>query len=274
MLKIASRTWWKAVIRDMLQHIPPVELKTALKERYPQLAEQLVPLVDEVASKQANIKGFCKKAQDFGFGYGNTGQTNFSVPNSEGAPGPGFGQLDPSNPSTPSSSYTDFAKFRLKKKKEQIEEDERREKRKEIVNKLAAKPGEFLEADPEGMKPGETLEEIKRRVDTMNRTMRSTEKEHEITPQWSSKEQTTQEEAMGQQPGAAIPVGPGVRAPKPQVEMPKGVGDASKAMDDVRKKMKTTTDEGIKETKTLSDETKKMKNNVDMLNTSIKQLLG
>ena len=274
MLKTASRTWWKAVIRDMLQHISPVELKAALKESYPQLVEQLIPLVDEVALRRANLKGFCKKAQDFGFGYGNTGQTNFSVPNSEGAPGPGFGQLDPSNPSTPSSSYTDFAKFRLKKKKEQTEDDKRREKRQEIVNKLAAKPGEFLEADPVGTKPGETLEEIKKRVDTMNRTMRSTEKEHEIAPQWSSEEQTTQEEAMGQQPGAAIPVGPGVRAPKPQVETPKGVGDASKAMDDVRKKMKTTTDEGIKETKTLSDETKKMKNNVDMLNTSIKQLLG
>lgn len=96
----------------------------------------------------AKLKGFRKQSQ-FGFGYHGDGQSNFSVPNSEGEMGPGNSGIDNTGPTTPSSSYTDYAGSRVKVRKEREEANKRRKQRREklknlVKKKEAARPGDLL----------------------------------------------------------------------------------------------------------------------------------
>jgi len=223
----------------------------------------------------SSIKRFTKRAQGFGFGYNNPGQTNYSVPNSEGSPGTGLGQLDPTNPNTPSSSYTDKAMMRAKQRKEEEEARKRRELRKKVVNKIVpdktaatpAKPGEALVVGPEGTKPGETIEKLTRNIDdkvkTIDRSLRTTEKEHEMAGQWTAEEQSAEEAKVSNIPQKTDPSKPAT--PKPATP----TTDTGKT----EKDFKSTIDKGVKETKTLSDATKKVEDNVNSLNKALQTLL-
>ena len=77
-------------------------------------------------------------------------QSNFSVPNSEGEAGPGT-DIDATDEHAMSGSYTDHARHRIhmKKREEERELKEKRKRRREILDRLATKPGEFLK----GKKP-------------------------------------------------------------------------------------------------------------------------
>jgi len=229
----------------------------------------------------SSIKRFTKRAQGFGFGYNNPGQTNFSVPNSEGAPGTDTGKLNSSNPSTPTSSYTDRAMMRDKQRKEEKDQQKRRELRKKLVNKMVpdkkaaapAKPGEALVIGPAGTKPGETIEKLTKNIDdkvkTIDRSLRTTEKEHEMAGQWSSKEQTSQEQGMGaKSPTTTIPK---TTTPTTTPTTPTAPKDTTEKIKNDTKKM---VDDGIKQTKTLSDATKKTENDIKELSQSVKNLLG
>lgn len=97
--------------------------------------------------KFEKLKSMHRKAQvGYGFGYGNDGQTNFSVPNSEGESGDG-NPVDNTGDATPSSSYTDHIQSRIKVRREQEEEQARRKKRKLLLDKLKnaqVEPGSLL----------------------------------------------------------------------------------------------------------------------------------
>lgn len=141
---------WRGIIQDMLEHMSPEEVTSSLSQRYPE-HPRLLQLVQELAPARSDtsttVLGFCKKAQmGSGFGYGNEGQTNFSVPNSEGEQGDG-NPVDNTSDSTPSSSYTDRLKNRVKVRREEEEEEERQEKRRELLKKLRkgqTEPGSLL----------------------------------------------------------------------------------------------------------------------------------
>ena len=254
---------WKATIQDLIDNgMTLEEVKQSLLKRYPG-RDDIVALIPQVTS---TIKGFCKKGQDFGFGYNNPGPSNYNIPQSVGEPGGGLGQIDPTSATTPSSSYTDRVRYRLKLEKEKQEQEKRREKRKEVVDKMAAtKPGESL-TNPEGVKPGETLEglveNMKGKIENISRTFRTEEKTHEISPQWTEKEQRAQEVGMGPTPtSTSIPQAP-----------TKALEDVSKTTDQVSKKVKDTVDKSQSEAKKLNETTKQVQDSIDKLNKSLQNL--
>jgi len=265
-MKLPTRLLWQTIIQELLNAgLTFEEVKKSLIERYPDRRD----LMMLVAELNFGVKGFCKTGQEFGFGYGNPGPTNFSIPNSEGPPGTGLGSLDPTNAASPSSSYTDHAQYRAKKRKEQSEQERRREERKNLVDRLAAfQPGESLTVGPEGVKPGDSLKKliqnVEDRVRAIDRSFRATEKEHEIAPQWSEEEQKVTEKTIEKTPSTLT---------TPSTGIPKGMGTTITDVREVGKKMKDITDQGIKETKTLGDTTKKVQDNIETLNKSIQNLL-
>ena len=198
------KSLWQATIEEMFESgMTAQEIKDSLREMYPEIPE-LMAYVDDVMFKIGRVKGFIKKAQGFGFGYYNPGQTNYSVPNSEGSPGTGLGQLDPTNPSTPTSGYTDKAMMLNQQRKEEEEAKKRRELRKKLVEKMTdkkaavpSKPGQALVVGPAGTKPGASIEQLTKNIDdkvkTIDRSLRTTEKEHEMAGQWTAEEQTAEE---------------------------------------------------------------------------------
>lgn len=159
---------------QMVQELSPAQSDTATtilgmidqleKERYSIIkridqrraqgrsAEDLSAMIQEIDGdvadlrKEQGLKSLCRRAQmGSGFGYGNEGQSNFSIPNSEGEAGSG-NPVDNTSEATPGSGYTDRLKSRMNTRREEEEEQERRKKRRKLLKELGAQtaPGSLL----------------------------------------------------------------------------------------------------------------------------------
>jgi hypothetical protein len=187
---------WRGIIQDMLEHMSPEATANSLRKRYPN-HPHLLQMVQEMSPTRSDttttILGFCKKAQmGAGFGYGNEGQTNFSVPNSEGEVGSG-NPVDNTSSNTPSSSYTDRLLSRIKVRREEEEEQKRRKKRKELLKELDAQtePGSLLKKKktaPTSTTPAPTPDpSVAKEWENVETEMEDTTKQTQTTTQESNK---------------------------------------------------------------------------------------
>lgn len=259
---------WKSIIQDMLDGgMSPDEVKLSLRQRYPDNPD-LEGLVGEMLTPR--VASFCKKGQDFGFGYGNPGPTNYSVPNSEGDVGTGVG-VDPTALSTPSSSYTDRLERLNNMERQEENRKEREKRRKKLLDKLTSKkaavPGESLTGPSrDRVDPGELLRNMTKDIEDIEKTLDIDQKIHE-PPTQQTEERLEQEQKVKKE----------LTPPRPDVgidltKTDRQVKDTSENVEKLRKDIEDTTETSKEQAEELGRVTENVDRKVKQLTRSLENL--
>lgn len=257
---------WKSIIQDLLDSGLSVdEIKQTLAQQYPNRSD-IAMLVNEL--KVANVKAFTKKAQEFGFGYGNPGPSNFNVPNPQGGPGTDVPIDNTPSSSTPGSSYTDKIRMRQEQKRVQEEEERRKKIREKLLSKLSAvKPGDFIVGKtPETVAPGELIKKIDnvhKHVKTLDETSHATQDAHEAPQEPTMNELVDNKPGQPKLPTPSTPT-PGTAIPTQKPVKPPDAGKIRETQ-----KVVQDTQKGVE---TLNKATEDAQKNIDNLTQSITNL--